>query len=140
MVPSDSTRRESRSSTRRISSPYRRPCHRLARTAISRQPLRICASHLSVVSISGALKLCCAMSNTLQCYVYCQTTVLLSRRNHHRPSLQNILVPWYIDNIMEDQDTRVEVERVQTGVRMEKRLLKVLKGLAELKDLTLGDL
>jgi hypothetical protein len=34
----------------------------------------------------------------------------------------------------------VEVERVQTGVRMEKHLLKVLKGLAELKDLTLGDL
>jgi hypothetical protein len=35
---------------------------------------------------------------------------------------------------------RIEVERVQTGVRLEKRLLKVLKGLAELKDLTLGDL
>jgi hypothetical protein len=34
----------------------------------------------------------------------------------------------------------VVVERVQTGVRMEKRLLKVLKSLAELKDLTLGDL
>lgn len=34
----------------------------------------------------------------------------------------------------------IVVERVQTGVRMEKRLLKVLKGLAELKDLTLGDL
>jgi hypothetical protein len=34
----------------------------------------------------------------------------------------------------------VEVERVQTGLRMEKRLLKVLKALAELKDLTLGDL
>jgi len=33
-----------------------------------------------------------------------------------------------------------EVERVQTGVRMEKRLLKVLKALAELKDLSLGDL
>jgi hypothetical protein len=32
------------------------------------------------------------------------------------------------------------VERVQTGVRMEKRLLKVLKGLAEYHDLTLGDL
>lgn len=32
------------------------------------------------------------------------------------------------------------VERVQTGVRMEKRLLKVLKALAELKDLSLGDL
>ncbi len=34
----------------------------------------------------------------------------------------------------------IEVERVQTGVRIEKRLLKVLKALAELKDLTLGDL
>ncbi|HTP67690.1 MAG TPA: hypothetical protein VMJ35_02200 [Dongiaceae bacterium] len=34
----------------------------------------------------------------------------------------------------------IEVERVQTGVRMEKRLLKVLKAFAELKDLTLGDL
>jgi len=34
----------------------------------------------------------------------------------------------------------VEVERIQTGVRIEKRLLKVLKGLAELKDMTLGDL
>ena len=34
----------------------------------------------------------------------------------------------------------IEVERVQTGVRIERRLLKVLKGLAELKDLTLGDL
>jgi hypothetical protein len=32
------------------------------------------------------------------------------------------------------------VERVQTGVRMEKRILKVLKALAELHDLSLGDL
>ena len=32
------------------------------------------------------------------------------------------------------------IERVQTGVRLEKRLLKVLKGLAELKDVSLGDL
>src|SRR5215470_7013330 len=35
---------------------------------------------------------------------------------------------------------RFIVERVQTGVRMEKRLVKVLKALAELKDLSLGDL
>jgi hypothetical protein len=32
------------------------------------------------------------------------------------------------------------VERVQTGVRMEKRVLKVLKAFAEYKDMTLGDL
>lgn len=32
------------------------------------------------------------------------------------------------------------VDRVQTGVRIEKRLLKVLKALAEFHDLTLGDL
>ena len=34
----------------------------------------------------------------------------------------------------------LEVERVQTGVKIEKRLLKVLKGLAEYHDMTLGDL
>jgi hypothetical protein len=34
----------------------------------------------------------------------------------------------------------IRVERVQTGVRIEKRLLKVLKGLAEYLDMTLGDL
>lgn len=33
-----------------------------------------------------------------------------------------------------------DVERVQTGVRMERRILKVLKALAEYKNLTLGDL
>ena len=32
------------------------------------------------------------------------------------------------------------IERAQTGVRMEKRLLKVLKALAEYHDITLGDL
>jgi hypothetical protein len=34
----------------------------------------------------------------------------------------------------------VEIERVQTGVRLEKRMLKVLKAIAEQKDITLGDL
>jgi len=34
----------------------------------------------------------------------------------------------------------LEIQRVQTGVRLEKRLLKVLKAFAEYKDLTLGDL
>jgi hypothetical protein len=32
------------------------------------------------------------------------------------------------------------VERIQTGVRIEKRMLKVLKALADTLDLTLGDL
>jgi hypothetical protein len=35
--------------------------------------------------------------------------------------------------------TRI-VERVQTGVRIEKRLLRVLKALADYRDLSLGDL
>jgi hypothetical protein len=34
----------------------------------------------------------------------------------------------------------VLVERVQTGVRLERRLLKVLKALAEYLDISLGDL
>ncbi len=32
------------------------------------------------------------------------------------------------------------VQRVQTGVRLEKRLLKVMKGLAEYHEISLGDL
>lgn len=34
----------------------------------------------------------------------------------------------------------MEIERVQTGIRIEKRMLKVLKGLAEHLDMSLGDL
>ncbi len=34
----------------------------------------------------------------------------------------------------------ITVERIQTGVRLEKRLLKVLKGIAEYHDMSLGDL
>jgi hypothetical protein len=40
----------------------------------------------------------------------------------------------------EPTEPRRVVQRVQTGVRIEKRLLKVLKALAEYHDLTLGDL
>ena len=35
---------------------------------------------------------------------------------------------------------KIKVERVQTGVRIEKRMLKVLKALAEYFDISLGDL
>jgi len=34
----------------------------------------------------------------------------------------------------------IAVERVQIGVRIEKRMVKVLKGLAEYHDISLGDL
>ncbi len=37
-------------------------------------------------------------------------------------------------------ELQLVVERVQTGVRMEKRILKVLKGFAEYHDMSLGDL
>jgi hypothetical protein len=36
-------------------------------------------------------------------------------------------------------EAQLVVERVQTGVRMEKRILKVLKGFAEYHDMSLGD-
>lgn len=36
-------------------------------------------------------------------------------------------------------EMNLEVERVQTGVRIEKRILKVLKAFAEYHDMTLGD-
>jgi hypothetical protein len=61
-----------------------------------------------------------------------------------RVELDLLKLPWYIGT-MNGAGNRVGlhklvVERVQTGVRLEKRLLKVLKALAEYHDLTLGDL
>lgn len=38
------------------------------------------------------------------------------------------------------QGSMKQIERTQTGVRLERRLLKVLKSLAEYLDLSLGDL
>ncbi len=35
---------------------------------------------------------------------------------------------------------QMPVERIQTGIRLEKRLVKVLKGLAEYNDMSLGEL
>lgn len=38
------------------------------------------------------------------------------------------------------KESSLLIERVQTGVRLEKRILKVLKAFAEYRDMTLGDL
>lgn len=64
--------------------------------------------------------------------------------------LDIILVHMYHCTIMETKSSRAKkaaasgprilVERVQTGVRMEKRILKVLKALAEYFDISVGDL
>jgi hypothetical protein len=39
-----------------------------------------------------------------------------------------------------EKHLQIKVKRVQTGVRIEQRMLKVLKALAELYDVSLGDL
>ena len=39
-----------------------------------------------------------------------------------------------------DNPQKTKIQRVQTGVRIEKRMLKVLKAMAEIHDITLGDL
>jgi len=40
----------------------------------------------------------------------------------------------------QNQPDDTPIERVQIGARMEKRMVKVLKGLAEYHDMTMGDL
>ena len=42
--------------------------------------------------------------------------------------------------LSQTEPSTIKVERVQTGVRIEKRMLKVLKALAEYADISLGDL
>jgi hypothetical protein len=49
------------------------------------------------------------------------------------------VVYWYHRTVT-TADDRIPIERVQTGVRLEKRMLKVLKALADYHDITLGDL
>ena len=47
---------------------------------------------------------------------------------------------WYLCTMVHmTEDSKLLVERVQTGVRIEKRILKVLKAFAEYHDMTLGD-
>jgi hypothetical protein len=41
---------------------------------------------------------------------------------------------------MKQEDEKLAIERVQTGVRIEKHILKVLKALAEYYDISLGEL
>ena len=50
-----------------------------------------------------------------------------------------IYVPRYQTSIAVPESFRT-VERIQTGVRLEKRLVKVMKALAEHRDMTLSDL
>ena len=47
------------------------------------------------------------------------------------------VLSWYVGTMI--NESKLLVQRVQTGVRMEKRILKVLKGFAEYHDMTLGD-
>jgi hypothetical protein len=61
----------------------------------------------------------------------------LQQNGLHQPIYIGTYVP--MSNAAARQ-SHVEIERVQTGVRLEKRLLKVLKAVAELKDMSLGDL
>jgi hypothetical protein len=61
-------------------------------------------------------------------------------RDSRRGRRRYLHVPWYFGILVQmNDDRRLEIERVQTGVRMEKRILKVLKAFAEYHDMTLGD-
>src|SRR5881392_880222 len=46
----------------------------------------------------------------------------------------------YLGTLVRMESEKLLVERVQTGVRIEKRLVKVLKAFAEYHDMSLGDL
>ena len=56
--------------------------------------------------------------------------------------LASFVLPWYHPSMSPRKDSRLPspVQRVQTGVRMERRIVKVLKAIAEYHDISLGDL
>ncbi len=69
---------------------------------------------------------------------------------HTRRSLTPLLndtidcksVPWYFGTMKQGKaaERLIDIQRVQTGVRLEKRLLKILKAMAEYSEISLGDL
>jgi hypothetical protein len=74
--------------------------------------------------IQGGIRSCMSLSKAFRCESACHF-------------LDAGVLSWYIDNM---KNSSPSIERVQTGVRIEARLLKVLKAVAELRDLSLGDL
>src|SRR5436305_10812064 len=67
-------------------------------------------------------------------------TAVMPERQFPKPMRLPIDLPRYVSTLVHmSDDVKLQVERVQTGVRMEKRILKVLKGFAEYHDMTLGD-
>ena len=66
------------------------------------------------------------------------SSVVKAFRESIRAEIYIIYVLWYIGTMI--TESQLQIERVQTGVRMEKRILKVLKALAEYHDMSLGDL
>jgi hypothetical protein len=63
-------------------------------------------------------------------------------KSHRRCCLSHgrLQSTWYHGTLVPmTDDSSLLVERVQTGVRIEKRILKVLKAFAEYHDMTLGD-
>src|SRR5207249_9731192 len=66
-----------------------------------------------------------------------QTCALPISRESERPPCTSMC---YLGTLVRMESNSLLVERVQTGVRIEKRLVKVLKAFAEYHDLTLGDL
>jgi hypothetical protein len=76
-----------------------------------------------------------------------EPAVLVSQVHRHSPTKRRIS-KWGDENTngtllfmyQNNEGATHTVERVQTGLRIEKRILKVMKALAEYHDLTLGDL
>jgi hypothetical protein len=67
-------------------------------------------------------------------------TAVMPERQFPKRMRLPIDLPRYVGTLVHmSDDLKLQVERVQTGVRMEKRILKVLKGFAEYHDMTLGD-
>ena len=63
-----------------------------------------------------------------------------SRQKQAAKDDKALYLSWYRGTLVHmTDDPKLLVERVQTGVRIEKRILKVLKAFAQYHDMTLGD-
>ena len=94
---------------------------------------------ITAVVAMHAGHICCLLSGQVQILTQASTGQGVTSV----AGIRGTIVRWYhslSETTMPKPYKKIEIERVQTGVRVERRLLKVLKALADYKNMTLGDL
>ena len=140
-----------RSLVRIVREDLRNGVRELVLAAVRELAKRLDLFHLLAPQFVNIFVECQESPLTANCASFCAEVDETLKRDYKQPApggapptrvkKGRLRLPMYYGTLVPmTDDSKLLVERVQTGVRMEKRLLKVLKAFAEYHDMTLGDL